>query len=439
MERHLYYGLIKYLSTKEIPLTLDPDTQKLVVKLSPHYSYSNTTLIKLNDRHDTHGGRQNRIVIPQHQKLDILKQAHDEPLAGHLGQDNTYHRLSQTYYWPNLRQDVINYIRSCKTCQKRERRKGKAPLQPIIKTPIPFYHVGIDVMGPLPRTPTGHRYIIVAIDHFTKWVEATATETADAQTITKFLYEDIICRHGIPTLLTSDRGTEFINELVTSLTSVYKIRHIRTTAYNPQANGQVERANRTIKDILAKITPRITGDWSHYLQTAVHVTRVTKQGSTHFTPSELLYGYQMRQHFDMGQFDQDQKDPEDYFLEEVTRINEVRQQAAKFIKKAQERQKDYHDTHNTLTEPLKIGDLVLIYRSVVESSWSAKLEPKWEGPYMVQNIKETTYSLRNPHNGSILPNTFHRNRLKKYHGRPPSLSRTPSQHPTVEIQVRRRR
>jgi hypothetical protein len=118
MERHLYYGLIKYLSTKEIPHTLDPDTQKLVVKLSPHYSYSNTTLIKLNDRHDTHGGRQNRIVIPHHQKLDILKQAHDEPLAGHLGQDNTYHRLSQTYYWPNLRQDVINYIRSCKTCQK---------------------------------------------------------------------------------------------------------------------------------------------------------------------------------------------------------------------------------------------------------------------------------------------------------------------------------
>src|SRR4051794_28274381 len=173
-------------------------------------------------------------------------------------------------------------------------------------------------MGPLPRTPTGHRYIIVAIDHFTKWVKATTMEQADAQTITNFLYQEIICCHGVPVLLTSDQGTEFINELITALTTVYKIKHIRTTAYNPQANGQVERTNRTIKDILAKITPRATGNWSHYLQATVHVTRVTKQGSTNFSPSELLYGHQIRQHFDLGKYNLEQKDPEDYILEEIT-------------------------------------------------------------------------------------------------------------------------
>jgi transposase InsO family protein len=95
-------------------------------------------------------------------------------------------------------------------------------------------------MGPLPCTLTGKRYIVVAVDHFTKWVEAKALEEADAQSITTFIYEDIICHHGVPQILSSDRGTEFINELIAALTSEYKIKHIKTTAYHPEGNGQVE-------------------------------------------------------------------------------------------------------------------------------------------------------------------------------------------------------
>jgi IS30 family transposase len=195
-------------------------------------------------------------VINTHEKISLLQKVHDEPLGGHLAQENTYIRLSKTHYWPGMQQDIIDYVKTCKTCQKRQRKRGETPLQPIKKGSLPFHHVGIDVMGPLPRTLTGKRYIIVAVDHFTKWVEARATEDADAQTITAFIYEDIICRHGIPQILTSDRGTEFINELVTALTKEYKIHHIKTTAYHPQGNGQVEQINRIIKDILAKNHPQ---------------------------------------------------------------------------------------------------------------------------------------------------------------------------------------
>jgi len=95
-------------------------------------------------------------------------------------------------------------------------------------------------MGPLPRTPSGKQYVVVAVDHFTKWTEAQALEEADAQTIATFIYNDIIARHGIPTILTSDRGTKFVNEFITIMCQQYKIRHIVTTAYHPQANGQVE-------------------------------------------------------------------------------------------------------------------------------------------------------------------------------------------------------
>ena len=147
-------------------------------------------------------------------------------------------------------------------------------------------------MGPLPITLTGKRYVVVAIDHFTKWIEARALETADAQNVASFIYDDIICRHGIPNILTSDNGTEFVNELITTLTSVYKIQHIKSTAYHPQGNGQTERANQTLKNLLAKLIMEYKGDWSHYLSSVLFITRTSRQASTRFTPADLLHGYQ---------------------------------------------------------------------------------------------------------------------------------------------------
>ena len=108
-------------------------------------------------------------------------------------------------------------------------------------------------MGPLPRTMTGKRYIMLAIDWLTKQPEAQAIESADAQTIAQFIHERIICQHGPPQQITSDRGTEFCNDLITELNRTYQIQHIRTTAYHPQGNGLTERMNQTVKNTLSKL------------------------------------------------------------------------------------------------------------------------------------------------------------------------------------------
>jgi transposase InsO family protein len=257
-------------------------------------------------------------------------------------------------------------------------------------------------MGPLPQTLTGKHYIIVAVDHFTKWPEARAVAEADASTIVQFLFEDVIYCHGVSVLMTTDRGTEFVNELVTILASVYKIRHIRTTAYHPQGNGQVERMNRVIKDILAKITPKKTGDWSLSLPTALSAIRNTRQQSTRFTPSELLYGCQMRQHFESDADPESHDDPIEYAQAEFGRILAIRSQAHGFIKKAQDRQKKYHDGHMQILPPLEIGDLVMLWHDMVEVNLSAKLEPKWEGPFVIKDYKRTTYHLKNLDNTLLL-------------------------------------
>ena len=103
-----------------------------------------------------------------------------------------------------MKQDVEKYVRTCDKCQKRNPRKDKIPLQPSTMLERPFQHLGIDIMGPLPRTMTGKRYIVVAIDWLTKWPEAQSLETADAQTIAVFLHEQVICRHGVPQQITTD-------------------------------------------------------------------------------------------------------------------------------------------------------------------------------------------------------------------------------------------
>jgi hypothetical protein len=220
---------------------------------------------------------------------------------------------------------------------------------------------------------------------------------------------------------------------LTILTRTYHIRHIKTTAYHPQGNGQVERTNKTIKDILAKCTPR-NGDWSHYVHAAAYAVRVAKSASTNYSPAELLTGRKFRQPFDSRTQPPPSEtlDAEPLADQEFDRISTICAKAEGFIKSAQARQKKSHDQSNLILQPLKIGDPVLLYRSMIETSWSAKLEPKWEGPYYVQSIKGTTHRLRRT-NGSLLTKTFHRNRLKLYHG-----PIQPKYVPVVQIPVRNR-
>src|SRR3954464_7674012 len=110
----------------------------------------------------------------------------------------------------------------------------------------PFAKIGIDIVEPLPLTTKGNRYIVVAIDYLTKWPEAEAISEATGKRVAKFIYQVIICRHGCPKQLLSDRGTHFRNELVDNLLKKFEIQHLLSTPYHPQTNGLVERFNRTL-------------------------------------------------------------------------------------------------------------------------------------------------------------------------------------------------
>lgn len=369
------------------------------------------------------------LVVPEEKKEQVLEAIHNHPLAGHFGQQGTYNRISRQYYWPGMYNDVREHVKTCHNCQIRSRRVNqREPLEPV---PISgaFAHIAIDVIGPLPVTTTNNKYIVLAIDYLTKWPEGKAIETADSLTIATFIYEDIICRHGIPEEITTDLGTEFVNEFHTLLYQHYRIKHITTTAYHPQANGLVERENQTIKNALAKQLSKENNDWDKFLPSALFAIRTVQQSTTKQTPFELTYGRTAREPVDQILQRRKKEQRADYDLDhrikyEISRIKDLRNQARDSITKAQSRQKAYYDAKASDNEPIGIGDQVLLYRDSLETSWSGKLEPKWEGPFYVHDKKGTTFTLRNL-DGVIRRYPVHRNRLKKYYKPKSSRANSP--------------
>jgi len=350
-------------------------------------------------------------IIRNFETEPVLFMMHNDSTAGHFAVDKMFEKIRDRYYWPQMYETIKNYVQTCDSCQRRGKNKDNQLLHPI---PVygPFYQIGIDIVGPLPITENKNKYIVVAIDYLTKWPEAQAIETADAQTIAVFIHERIICQHGPPQQITSDRGTEFCNDLITELNRTYRVQHIRTTAYHPQGNGLTERMNQTVKNTMSKLIDSYD-NWDHWLSSALFAIRSSPQKTTTFSPFELVYGRLPNR--GVPPLDMRQSQEERIWsivTHDIDRLNRIRKKARNFIQKAQDRQ----TTKSQEFIPMGIGDQVLLYRNIVEASWSAKLEPKWEGPYLVQKIKEPLFGCAK-NDGTILPTPVHRSKVKKYHVR----------------------
>jgi hypothetical protein len=143
-----------------------------------------------------------------------------------------------------------------------------------------FHRIGIDIKGPLLITSNGNRYIIIAMDYFTKWPEAIAIPNIKAEIVAKFIYKQIICRYGVPQEILSDRDTLFINKIVDKLCQKYQTKHCLTSAYRPQTNGMVEKFNRTIGECIAKLVQDNNKEWDQLLDAVLLAYRTKKHKTT---------------------------------------------------------------------------------------------------------------------------------------------------------------
>src|SRR6266498_2966820 len=308
---------------------------------------------------------------------------------------------------------ILNYIQTCDQCQRRGKTTDKNELHSI-KVKEPFYQWRIDIVGPLTETSRGNKYIVVAIDYFTKYFEARVLTNTNAKSVANFIYEDIICRHGYPRKIISDRGSYFNNQVIEKLLERFKIRHNLSIPYHPKTNELVERFNKILCESLAKLNEE-RENWDEYISPTLFAYRIKINKSTQFTSFYLTYGREA-----ILSFDEDNKTeviPEERVEEISTKFTQIKKKALENIKKSQSYQKKYHDRKIKRKSNLNIKDKVLLYDAAKVKQWSSKLEEKWKGPYFIHDkLLNGSYKLKD-FKGNIMKILINGKILKRYHSR----------------------
>src|SRR6266542_184940 len=165
-----------------------------------------------------------RRVVPVYETKWIMSMFHDDLTQAHQNADAMYYHISKRYFWQNMRKDIKKYAKTYFQCQQKGSMRQSNQKRTILPIDI-FERWGVDIIGPLPITREGNRYIVVAMDYFSRWPEARSLKTANVDTVATFLYEEIICRFGASRILQSDRGTHFVNEVIQKLTKRFRVRH----------------------------------------------------------------------------------------------------------------------------------------------------------------------------------------------------------------------
>ena len=360
-----------------------------------------------------------QLVLPRPFRKEILNEVHAGQLSGHLGVRKTEAKVKYRYYWPGMSADIRSFLQSCDQCARRKSpaKKGKAPLQQY-QVGVPVERVAIDLLGPLPESDSGNRWVMVVGDYCTKRMEAYPLPNATASTVALKLVQEFICRFGVPQELHSDQGTNFESEVFGEMCRLLGITKTRTTAYNPKSDGMVERFNKTLINIVAMlINPkRRQRDWDEFLPYATFAYRCTPQDSTGESPNMMMLGREVSIPVDLVTRCQEPQDETNTDFAEALRTNmqEAHDRARECLGKSARRQKRNYDRH-AREKGLTEGQLVWLYNPAKKKNLSPKLQLRWEGPWIVvKRLSDVTVRIRQRTGGK--PRVVHVDRLKPYEG-----------------------
>ncbi len=364
-------------------------------------------------------GAETKMVVPQKVRDLVLHLGHSVPWAGHLGRQKTTARISRHFFWPNLRRDVGDFCKSCPECQFTAiRGPPKAPLEPLPVVGVPFEQLGMDVVGPLERSKTGNRYMLVITDYATRYPEVFPLKTVRARNVALCLVQ-LFSRVGFPRTIVTDQGSNFMSKLLKQVYQLLGIKGLRTTPYHPQTDGLVERFNQTLKQMLRKFVSDTGADWDQWLPYLLFAYREVPQASLGFSPFELLYGREVRGPLslleEIWKGSHKIPDPQNvvaYVLQMREKLESMSQFAQKNLTDSQTRQQTWYDK-KARARSFQPGAKVL----VMLPSDNSKLLAKWQGPFeVIQKLGSTTYEIALP--GQIRSKRIlHINLLKEWHER----------------------
>jgi hypothetical protein len=370
--------------------------------------------------------------MPTALRAAALNQYHDSATSGgHQGARKTLRKLRRRLFWPTMVADTQNYVRSCHACAARKPApRYRAGLRHTTATGTPWRRVHLDLWGP--TTPSdGFKYVMVVRCGFLRYVELVPLRNQEALTIARALFDEVISRHGAFSELTTDQGPNLTAQVVRRLLSLFNIRCRTTAPYHPQANASAESMMRPLAHMLTAYCSATQSNWSRYIKHVQLIYNTAPLDEFGVTPFFLVYGRDAvlpaDQLFTVDDADLSDVDLSDY-VEATPRVLQAAhrmlaaQQSARHAAAAASADAHEHRFDVTFEE----GQRVWIYRkpqSDASKSLSAKLMPRWSGPfYVVAAHGRNTYLLRDANTGQEwTENVQH---IREYHERPADLQHT---------------
>ena len=363
--------------------------------------------------------RDGRTVIPTTDnslKADILHECHDIPTSGHLGSAKTLELVKRQFYWNGMDREVKEYVTTCLQCQ-RDKPSNQAPiglLQPLPIPERPWSSVSMDLITQLPRTTTGYDAIFVVVCRFTKMVHYIPCVTAvSAPQLAKLFFREVVKHHGMPLNIISDRDPRFTSLFWQGLWRMWGTKLSMSTAYHPQTDGQTERANRTLEDMIRHYVGPDQTDWDEHLPALEFAYNNSKQASTNMTPFQMNNVQQP--HLPLTEAMKSKIDcTNPTAIERTELFHKQIKEATEYLKIAQQRQKKYADEHRRDIK-FKIGDRVLLSTAnlrFIHKDKASKLLPKFIGPFtIIKVVSPVAYELQLPPELKIHP-VQHTEKLK---------------------------
>ena len=376
-EKDLYFGPIARA------LKFDDESRKGVA----NYALVDGVLFKIKQRKT---GEKMTLCVPRSLREDILFSIHDDVFGCHMGVAKTIDKLRERFYFKNMESFVRSYIKSCKSCltRKKPREKPTGFLKPI-EVGKPFDMVGIDLWGPIKKSASGNKMVIVCTDYLTRYVEMKAVPDGSAWQVALFLVENVIKNHGCPSKLLTDRGRVFMADIMKDLYEILGIDKIYTSKYRPQTDGLTEAFNKTLGDMVSHYVSIDQQDWDRHLPLLQFSYNTTKCASTGFTPFFLVNGREARLPVDVefGIPSLDTGMDISYYPDMLRdKLATARIIAQENIAKSQERSSKYYNEKRKASD-FKVNDDVLVYNPRSYKGKTNKILHRFTGPFRIIEVR----------------------------------------------------
>jgi len=365
------------------------------------------------------GRIQFQLVVPDKLVHDVLQSFHGDLGSGHFGINRTYQTMKLKYFWKGMLAQTENWVKSCTRCEAKKSppKSYRAELQPLPPAAVNERY-GIDLVGPLPTSLKGNKYIVVFTEYCTRYAEAFALPDAKAHTIAKVFCDEICMRYGSPKYLLSDLGSNLLSQVMAETCQYMGTSRLVTSPYHPQTNSLTEKFNGTLTRNLAKVVSKSQKDWCGYLKciTYAYCTSVCVD-STNYSPFYLMYGREPRNALQTVLPQSPQVsggEGHDFLKNLIERLLFAKEIAKSNLQTSASKMKFFYDLKKFIPE-YKVGDRVWIYFPQVKVGQVKKLFSNFSGPYILtQQISPVNFKAVRAYDHKPLKHPVHVNRCKPF-------------------------